>query len=71
MMMLSPIGRFMVGTRYGCLYNRPKKRLGLNYDEAPTLAKLHNEFMPENNFAMSGKYPEIYLGDPRKVKPEK
>ena len=45
--------------------------LGSYDDEAPTLAKLHNEFIPENNFAMSGKHHEIYLCDPRKVKPEK
>ena len=40
-------------------------------DEAPTLAKLHNEFIPKNNYALSGKHHEIYLSDPRKVKPEK
>jgi len=45
--------------------------LGSYDDEAPTLAKLHNDFIPENNYAMSGKHHEIYLGDPRKVKPEK
>lgn len=45
--------------------------LGSYDDEAPTLAKLHTDFIPENNNAMSGKHHEIYLGDPRKVKPEK
>ena len=45
--------------------------LGSYDDEAPTLAKLHNDFIPENNYAMSGKHHEIYLSDPRKVKPEK
>ena len=45
--------------------------LGPYDDEAPTLAILHNEFIPENNFTMSGKHHEIYLSDPRKVKPEK
>ena len=40
-------------------------------DEAPTLAKLHNEFIPKNNYTLSGKHHEIYLSDPRKVKPEK
>jgi len=43
-----------------------------SYDnEAPTLEKLHNEFIPKNNYALSGKHHEIYLSDPRKVKPEK
>ncbi|MBW1890147.1 MAG: GyrI-like domain-containing protein [Deltaproteobacteria bacterium] len=32
---------------------------------------LHNEFIPKNNYALSGKHHEIYLSDPRKVKPEK
>jgi len=45
--------------------------IGSYDDEAPILANLHNEFIPENNFAMSGKHHEIYLSDPRKVKPEK
>ncbi|MDM8520896.1 GyrI-like domain-containing protein [Anaerolineales bacterium HSG6] len=45
--------------------------IGSYDDEAPTLAKLHNEFMPENNYAESGKHHEIYLSDPRRVKPEK
>ena len=45
--------------------------IGSYDDEAPTLAKLHNDFIPENNYTMSGKHHEIYLGDPRKVKPEK
>ncbi len=40
-------------------------------DEGPTLAKLHNEFIPKNNYTVSGKHHEIYLSDPRKVKPEK
>jgi hypothetical protein len=40
-------------------------------DEGPTLMKLHKEFMPENGFVENGKHHEIYLGDPRKVAPEK
>ena len=43
-----------------------------SYDnEAPILAKMHNEFVPENGYAMIGKHHEIYLSDPRKVAPEK
>ncbi len=40
-------------------------------DEAPVLAKLHNEFIPENEYTMTGKHHEIYLSDPRRVAPEK
>ena len=40
-------------------------------DEAPTIAKLHKQFMPDNNLSASGKHHEIYLSDPRRVKPEK
>jgi hypothetical protein len=40
-------------------------------DEGPTLARLHNEFLPENGYAEAGKHHEIYLSDPRKVAPEK
>jgi hypothetical protein len=40
-------------------------------DEAPTIARLHNEFMPDNNLTAAGKHHEIYLSDPRRVAPEK
>ena len=40
-------------------------------DEAPTLEKMHSEFIPKNNYTLSGKHHEIYLSDPRKVQPEK
>ncbi|MBN1874785.1 MAG: GyrI-like domain-containing protein [Anaerolineae bacterium] len=43
-----------------------------SYDaEAPTLHKLHHEFIPQNGYMMAGKHHEIYLSDPRKVAPEK
>ena len=43
-----------------------------SYDEeGPTLMKLHREFLPENGYAENGKHHEIYLGDPRRVAPEK
>ena len=45
--------------------------IGSYDDEAPTLARLHSEFMPENGYEEAGKHHEIYLGDPRKVAPEK
>ena len=42
------------------------------YDaEAPTIARLHNEFLPANNLVETGKHHEIYLGDPRRSAPEK
>jgi len=40
-------------------------------DEGPTLARLHHEFMPANSYVPNGKHHEIYLGDPRRVAPEK
>jgi hypothetical protein len=40
-------------------------------DEAPVLARLHNEFIPQNGFIPNGKHHEIYLSDPRKVAAEK
>ncbi len=43
-----------------------------SYDaEAPTLARLHREFIPQNGYVEAGKHHEIYLSDPRKVAPEK
>ena len=42
------------------------------YDaEGPILSKLHNEYMPENNYVFNGKHHEIYLSDPRKSAPSK
>ncbi len=40
-------------------------------DEGPTLARLHDEFMPANGLAFNGDHHEIYLGDPRKSAPER
>lgn len=40
-------------------------------DEAPTLARLHQEFLPANGLKETGHHHEIYLSDPRKVAPEK
>jgi hypothetical protein len=45
--------------------------IGSYDDEAPTIAKMHHEFMPENGYEPTGKHHEIYLSDPRKVAPEK
>jgi len=45
--------------------------IGSYDDEAPTIAALHNEFLPANNLTENGKHHEIYLSDPRRVAPEK
>lgn len=45
--------------------------VGSYEDEGPILARLHNDFLPENQLEPVGKHHEIYLGDPRRVAPEK
>lgn len=40
-------------------------------DEAPLLAHLHHEVMPELGLTWNGPHHEIYLGDPRRAAPEK
>ena len=45
--------------------------IGSYDDEGPTILKLHNAFLPENGYVENGKHHEIYLGDPRRVAPEK
>lgn len=45
--------------------------IGPYSEEGPTIARLHNEFIPENGLEENGKHHEIYLSDPRKVAPEK
>ena len=45
--------------------------LGPFDDEGPTLARLHDEFIPNHGFAMTGRHHEIYLSDLRRVEPAK
>lgn len=45
--------------------------IGSYSDEAPTIARLHNEFLPQHDLTENGNHHEIYLGDPRRVAPEK
>ena len=45
--------------------------IGSYDDEAPTLDRMHHEFIPANGYEMAGKHHEIYLSDPRRVAPEK
>lgn len=40
-------------------------------DEAPLLARLHDEFMPGYGLDFNGDHHEIYLSDPRRTAPEK
>ncbi len=40
-------------------------------DEAPVLARLHDEFLPANGLRPTGHHHEIYLSDPRRTAPEK
>lgn len=40
-------------------------------DERPTIHEMHHTFMPAHGYETRGKHHEVYLGDPRKVAPEK
>jgi hypothetical protein len=40
-------------------------------DEAPVLARMHDEFIPAQGLRMTGRHHEIYLSDARKVAPAK
>ncbi|GAB3618365.1 GyrI-like domain-containing protein [Okibacterium endophyticum] len=45
--------------------------IGSYDDEAPTLRRLHEEHLPENQLAFNGLHHEIYLSDPRRTAPER
>ena len=45
--------------------------VGTYDDEAPTLARLHDEIMPRLGLTWNGPHHEIYLSDPRRVAPER
>lgn len=45
--------------------------LGSFEDEAEVLARMHHEFIPDNELRVVGKHHEIYLSDLRRVAPEK
>ena len=40
-------------------------------DEGPTLARMHDEFIPAQGLVMTGRHPEIYHSDARRTAPEK
>lgn len=43
--------------------------VGSYADEAPTIARMHTSFIPDNGLIETGKHHEIYLSDPRRVVP--
>lgn len=43
--------------------------IGSYDDEAPTLARLHDEVMPSQGLTFAGHHHEIYLSDPRRTEP--
>lgn len=45
--------------------------LGSYDDEGPVLARLHNEWMPEQGYTFNGLHHEIYLSDPQRVEASK
>lgn len=45
--------------------------IGPYADEAATIARLHNEYLPANGLVENGHHHEIYIGDPRRSAPEK
>ena len=45
--------------------------IGSYDDEGPTLARLHDEFMPQNGLVATGHHHEIYLSDARRTAPAK
>ena len=45
--------------------------LGSYDDEGPVLARMHDEVIPDQGLRMTGRHPEIYLSDARRVAPEK
>lgn len=45
--------------------------IGPYSDEAPVLARLHDEIMPAEGLDFAGPHHEIYLSDPRRAQPQK
>ncbi|WP_370949522.1 GyrI-like domain-containing protein [Amycolatopsis sp. cg5] len=41
--------------------------IGSYDDEAPTLDRLHHQYLPENGLTFNGDHHEIYLSDPRRT----
>ena len=45
--------------------------IGSYDDEAPTLQRLHDVYLPENGLTSNGDHHEIYLSDARRIPPAK
>ena len=45
--------------------------IGPYEQEAPLLERMHREFIPQHQLALSKKHHEIYLSDPRRTPPER
>jgi hypothetical protein len=45
--------------------------VGLESEAVPTMARLHDEFLPAHDLVAVGAHHEIYLSDPDRVAPEK
>lgn len=45
--------------------------IGSYAEEAPTIARLHRDFLPDNGLVENGHHHEIYISDPRRTSPEK
>lgn len=45
--------------------------IGPYRDEGPTIAQMHQSFIPAHGFTPTGRHHEIYLSDPRKTVEEK
>ena len=45
--------------------------IGTYDEEGPTLARLRNEWIPDNGYTENGKHHEVYISDPRRTAPEK
>ena len=45
--------------------------IGSYGDEAPTIRRLHEEFIPQHGLAENGRHHEIYLSDPRRTETAK
>ena len=43
--------------------------IGAYDEEAPVLARMHDEFLPGADLVMTGRHHEIYLSDPRRIEP--
>jgi hypothetical protein len=59
------LGRFAEGTSVQIMHVGPET------DAVPTMARLYDEFLPEHDLVATGSFHEIYLSDPKRVKPEK